>query len=82
MIQSGYDEYIRLSYGRNRRDQRSGVIILKCDETRYLHDFGTQTYKEMRALGEMQPEIWMSNFRRLVLGCIDSYDSEQRRILS
>ena len=23
----------------------------------------------------------MSNFRRLVLGCIDSYDSEQRRIL-
>ena len=23
---------------------------------------------------------WMSNFRRLVLGCIDSYDSEQRRI--
>ena len=23
---------------------------------------------------------WMSNFRRLVLGCMDSYDSEQRRI--
>ena len=24
--------------------------------------------------------IWLSNFRRLVLGCIDSYDCEQRRI--
>ena len=32
--------------------------------------------------GDAEPlaRNWMSNFRRLVLGCIDSYDSEQRRI--
>ena len=39
-----------------------------------------QLAARLAALAGQARAGWMSNFRRLVLGCIDSYDSEQRRI--
>ena len=42
---------------------------------------GQRAAKDCGELCRGQEDRRMSNFRRLVLGCIDSYDSEQRRIL-